>query len=90
MSITKISLSEGTFEAFCWNWGHCVKNTTEMTTENKLGIKIRWCRYLHVDEVAKPMEPWELSSWPRVPTHVCMILITLHSNRMFPEINEIQ
>lgn len=39
-----------------------MKNTTEMTTENKLGIKIRWCRYLHVDEVAKPMEPWELSS----------------------------
>lgn len=63
----------------------------KMTTENdsKQGIQIRgpWCRYLHMDEVANSME---LSSWPHVCTQICMIQITLHSNKMSPEFNEIQ
>lgn len=66
-----------------WKW--------QLENDSKGGIQIRcpWCRYLHVHEVAKSMEPRELSSWPRVRTCFSVIWITLHSNWISSEFNEI-
>ena len=75
-------------QAIVWR----IQRKWQLGNDSKGGIQIRrpWCRYLHVRKTAKSMEPRELSSWPCVRSCFSMIWITLHSNWISPEFNEIQ